>query len=62
VFHKKVGDRVEVGEPLCTIHYNAEARLPEARELVERGYRIEASPPAVRRPLLRQLVGAGREE
>jgi pyrimidine-nucleoside phosphorylase len=61
VFHKKIGDRVERGEPLCTIHYNAEARLPEARELVERGYRIEASPPAVRRPLLHQLVGARRE-
>ena len=33
VVHKKVGDKVETGEPLLTIHANDEARLAEARQL-----------------------------
>lgn len=32
VVHKKVGDKVEAGEPLFTVHANDEARLAEARE------------------------------
>jgi len=27
VFHKRIGDRVARGEPLCTLHYNSDARL-----------------------------------
>ncbi len=34
VLHKKVGDKVEMGEPLFTIHANDEAKLAEAREAV----------------------------
>ena len=34
VIHKKVGDKVEQGEPLFTIHANEEAKLEEAREVV----------------------------
>ena len=26
-FHKRIGDRVEKGEPLVTIHYNSGAKL-----------------------------------
>jgi pyrimidine-nucleoside phosphorylase len=33
VIHKKVGDKVETGEPLLTIHANDEARLAEARQM-----------------------------
>jgi pyrimidine-nucleoside phosphorylase len=33
VIHKKVGDKVETGEPLFTIHANEEARLAEARQM-----------------------------
>jgi pyrimidine-nucleoside phosphorylase len=33
VIHKKVGDRVETGEPLLTIHANDGARLAEARQM-----------------------------
>jgi pyrimidine-nucleoside phosphorylase len=32
--HKKVGDRVERGEPLLTIHANDEAKLAEARQML----------------------------
>jgi len=57
VFHKKVGDSVKQHEPLCTIHYNSEARLSEARRLVEQSYRIEPSAPRQRRPLVHRVIG-----
>ena len=34
VVHHKVGDWVEAGQPLFTLHANDEARLPEARRLL----------------------------
>ena len=34
VIHKKVGDQVQKGEPLFTIHANDKAKLAEAREVV----------------------------
>src|SRR5581483_4798945 len=45
--NKKAGDEVEAGEPLCTVHYNDDARLAESLKLIERGYVIseeQASP------------------
>ena len=39
-FHKRIGDAVKRGEPLCTLHYNASGRLDEARRLVETAYQI----------------------
>jgi len=57
-FHKRVGDPVKRGDPLCTIHYNSEARLAEARRLVEQGYRVEGAPPREKRPLVHRVIGA----
>ena len=56
-FHKKVGDRVELDEALCTIHYHAEARLAEAKRLIEQSYRIEPFAPRERRPLVHHVIG-----
>jgi thymidine phosphorylase len=56
VFHKKRGDAVDRGEPLCTLHYNSAARVDEARRLVESSYRITAEPPAAR-PLIHRFIG-----
>jgi len=58
VFHKKVGDPVKQNEPLCTIHYNSEVRLGEARRLIEQSYRIEPSPLRRARPLVHRVIGA----
>lgn len=58
VFHKKIGDRVEKGEPLCTLHYNAESRLEEAKRLVEQSYRIEPEGPKEKRRLVHRVIGA----
>jgi pyrimidine-nucleoside phosphorylase len=58
VVHKKTGDRVAAGEPLCTLHYNSGARLEEARRLVEQAYRITPAPPASVPPLIHRVIGA----
>ncbi len=55
-FHCRLGDRVERGTKLATLHYNLETRLDEARELVESSYRIgPAAPPP--RPLVHKVIG-----
>jgi pyrimidine-nucleoside phosphorylase len=57
VLHKKVGDVVSRGEALATIHYNAEARAASARQLLEKSYQIQDSPPLDRRPLIHRVIG-----
>jgi pyrimidine-nucleoside phosphorylase len=57
-FHKRIGDRVEKGEPLATIHYNADVRLAEARNLIAQNYFIAQDPPSEKRPLIRRILGA----
>jgi pyrimidine-nucleoside phosphorylase len=57
VLHKKTGDAVATGDALCTVHYNAEARLGDALELLEESFLIGPKlPPA--RPLVRRIIGA----
>jgi pyrimidine-nucleoside phosphorylase len=57
VLHKKVGDAVSAGEPLATIHYNAEARAARARQLLVESYRITESPAHEKRPLIHRVIG-----
>jgi thymidine phosphorylase len=57
-FHKRIGDQVQRGEPLCTLHYNDETRLSEAQRLVETAYRIETQRPKVIPPLIHRVIGA----
>jgi thymidine phosphorylase len=56
VLHKKVGDRVFLHDPLCTIHYNADTRLQEAVELLQSSYVIEAEAPRAQRPLISRVI------
>jgi pyrimidine-nucleoside phosphorylase len=57
VLDKKVGEAVKTGEPLCTVHYNSEARLEAARELLEESFLIgPQAPPRV--PLVRKVIGS----
>jgi pyrimidine-nucleoside phosphorylase len=56
-FHKRIGDAVERGEPLCTLHYNSDSRLAEARRLAETAYRIEPEKPKSL-PLIYRVIGA----
>jgi pyrimidine-nucleoside phosphorylase len=57
-FHKRIGDRVEKGEPLATIRYNADARLAEAKALIAENYFVAQEPPKEKRPLIRRILGA----
>jgi pyrimidine-nucleoside phosphorylase len=54
--HAGLLDPVEKGQPLLTIHYNADARLDEARNLLARAYRIAPGGPARQRPALVKRV------
>jgi pyrimidine-nucleoside phosphorylase len=57
-FRKRIGDRVEKGEPLATIHYNSDAKLAEAKSLIADSYQIGESAPRGERPLIRRILGA----
>src|SRR5437588_2860598 len=56
VLQKKVGDEVSAGEPLATIHYNAETRAARARQLLEQSYVITDSPLREQRPLIHRVI------
>jgi len=56
ILHKKVGDPIRAGEPLCTIHYNSESRAQRAQKLIEEGYHISEAPPAKARPLVHRVI------
>jgi thymidine phosphorylase len=56
VLHKKVGERVVRGEPLCAIHYNSETRVAAARQMIEAGYQIADQPPSFAQPLVHGLI------
>jgi pyrimidine-nucleoside phosphorylase len=56
-FHRRIGDRVTAGEKLVTIQYNSEAKLAEARNLLENGFVIgDKQPPQP--VLVRRIIGA----
>jgi pyrimidine-nucleoside phosphorylase len=57
-FNKRLGDRVEKGEPLVTIRYNADARLAEAKAMISSSYQIGVEEPREKRPLIRRIIGA----
>ena len=56
-FHKRIGDRVTVGETLVTIHYNSGAKLAEASQHIEQSFVFthERCPP---KKLVRRVIGA----
>ena len=47
LIHHKVGDKIQTGEPLFTIHANDESKLTEAREMVlaAHSFSSDAVPP-----------------
>jgi pyrimidine-nucleoside phosphorylase len=57
IVHKKLGDRVAVGEALCTIHYNSAESLDNARSLITSSYMIEPEPPKENRRLIYRALG-----
>lgn len=58
ILHKKVGDPVEVDEPLCTLLVNDESRLPEAAALILGAYTIAGEPAAPRSLVVERIAAA----
>jgi pyrimidine-nucleoside phosphorylase len=56
VVHKKIGDKVSAGEPLCTIHCHSDAQGARARKLLEESYEIAAAPPLHKSPLIHRVI------
>ena len=57
VIEKKVGEQVETGSTLCTVHYNSAERLGHTIELLSSSFEITDTPPAAA-PLIRKVIGA----
>jgi pyrimidine-nucleoside phosphorylase len=56
VLHRKAGDRVTVGQRLCTAHFNSETRATGATKLLVESYQIADAPVAVARPLVHRVI------
>jgi pyrimidine-nucleoside phosphorylase len=62
VLHKKVGEAVADGEPLCTIHYNSEALATRAKTLLLESFTIGDHAPATPRPLVHRVISKSGEK
>ncbi len=56
-FHKRIGDRVEKGECLVTIHYNCGTKLAEAQSLIVESYQIGEVAPREKPTLIHRILG-----
>jgi pyrimidine-nucleoside phosphorylase len=59
VVHKKIGDKVSVGESLCTIHCHSDAQAVRAKTLLEESYQIAAAPPPNKPSLVHRVIHKG---
>jgi pyrimidine-nucleoside phosphorylase len=62
VLHKKVGDAVSSGEPLCTVHYNSDALAARAQALLLESFTIGDEAPSRRRPLVHRVISKSGEK
>jgi thymidine phosphorylase len=62
VLHKKVGDAVAAGEPLCTIHYISETLASRAKVLLLESFSIGDKAPATKRPLVHRVISKSGEK
>ena len=56
VMHKKIGDPVQAGELLCTVHHNSEDRAARVRELLASSFVVTESSPAKRHGTVRRVI------
>ena len=57
VVHRKLGEAVAAGEPLCTIHYNSETQADEAAALLRKSFRIAEVRPPKANSLVHKVIG-----
>lgn len=56
VMQKKLGDAVQRGEALCTVHFNSAEQMEAARLIIERNIQVEAVAPTAQAPLVRKII------
>jgi thymidine phosphorylase len=56
VLHRKIADQISVGEPLCTIHSNSEARTARAESLLLESFHIADAPAVEMNALVRRVI------
>jgi len=56
VMHKKIGDAVQAGESLCTMHYNATERVELVREILQANITVTPEHPKPRNPIVRRVL------
>jgi pyrimidine-nucleoside phosphorylase len=56
VIHKKIGDKVASGEPLCTIHCHSDAQAARAKKMLEESYKISSTSPAHKPSLIHRVI------
>jgi pyrimidine-nucleoside phosphorylase/thymidine phosphorylase len=56
VLHRKTGDQVAAGEPLCTVHSNSQARTARAVNLLLESFKIADAPAVETNPLVRRVI------
>ena len=56
MIHKKTGEKVSAGEPLCTLYYDSSAQLEESRGLAESAYQVSPAPLLKKRPLIHRVI------
>jgi pyrimidine-nucleoside phosphorylase len=59
--HKKIGDKVATGEPLCTIHCHSDRHAAPAKALLEDSYQIANSAPAHKHSLIHRAIYKKRQ-
>jgi pyrimidine-nucleoside phosphorylase len=59
VVHKKIGDKVSAGEPLCTIYCHSDAQAARAKTLLEKSYQIAAAAPTHKTSLVHRAIYKG---
>lgn len=55
ILHKKVGERVDAGEPLATVYYNSDTRAERAGQLIADSIQIADAAPG-KRPLIHRVI------
>ena len=59
VVHKKIGDQVSAGEPLCTIHCHSDAQAAGAKKLLEQCYTISDAAEGHKPALIHRAIHKG---
>jgi thymidine phosphorylase len=59
VVHRKIGDAVAAGEPLCTVHCHSDAQAAGAIKMLERSYTISDAVPGHKPALIHRAIHRG---